>query len=191
MDHESAHVSDLADQPDDPKVTIALSAASMSINRRIQSTGDTLAGPAARKGFSACSLGQKQPRAQRRLRVSTRTRVRPAGSDSTGVGSDDRSVAKALAAPDASEHERDRPRLWPPAHAWRRFRASNRSGEVPPAAGRFAAWIAPRSHAGPRECRARTRGSLICGHVPDCAWVRRCSQRLPAVASRSYGLAMR
>ena len=35
-------VSDLADQPDDPKVTIALSVASMSITRRIQSTGDAL-----------------------------------------------------------------------------------------------------------------------------------------------------
>lgn len=40
MDHGSAHVSDLADQPDDPKVTIALSVASISITRRIQSTRD-------------------------------------------------------------------------------------------------------------------------------------------------------
>ena len=35
------YVSDLADQPDDPKVTVELSVASMSITRRIQSTGDT------------------------------------------------------------------------------------------------------------------------------------------------------
>jgi hypothetical protein len=57
------YVSGLADQPDDPKVTIASSVASMSITRRIQSTSDTLAGRSPPKGFSACSLGQRQPRA--------------------------------------------------------------------------------------------------------------------------------
>jgi hypothetical protein len=176
------YVGDLADQPDDPKVTIALSVASMSITRRIQSTGDAfrqaeLLGKVSRpvpldKGHHAPNVGYAYPRERgctppvriplesdrttaasprhspRRTRQNTKEIVQCCGRQRMRGGDSERPTGVAKSLPPAG-----------------RFRGVD-SGAVRPLSS-------------PAEFRraARTQGSLICGPVPDCARVRRCSQR--------------